>query len=234
MPCIEEYGFAARIIRWMKDGGIWIAGPLTDIRNPHGAKYEHTPFGHLEELTGAYLKYGVPARNNADDVDQAISGAYAQPLIMSAAKVKWDIGDYHGEEAARLWADAFELPDRCQPLGIYGSGPLQGLAAAFTAPVGDKGGGVIVLGTNPSAQTLARIVSLAFTKKNLGKGPETSPNVLAIERVTSDGKDAGMIVLEIGMKEGYVILPRPMKNIMTGKAVEGRVAMEPYSVLTAE
>jgi beta-galactosidase GanA len=235
MPCIEEYGFAAKITKWMENGGIWLAGPLTDIRNPHGVKYEKAPTGHIEKLTGAYLKYGVPMRNNADDVDRAISGAYAQPLIMSAAKIKWDINGLHETNNARLWADAYEIPDYCQPLGTYESGPLAGLTAAFFAPVGEKGGGIIVLGTNPTEQTLVHLINYAFIKKGLEKGIKTSANVLAIERTAKDSnRTAGMIVLEIGMKDGYVLLPQPMKDIVTGKVLKGRVDMKPYTVLLLE
>jgi beta-galactosidase GanA len=234
MPCIEEYGFSQKILQWVKDGGIWIAGPLTDIRNPHGAKYEKSPTGHIEALTGAFLKYAVPMRNNADDVDQAISGAYAQPLIMSAAKIAWNIGHYSETDAARLWADAYELPENCQSFGTYEKGPLTGLSAAFFAPVGEKGGGIIVLGTNPSEKTLIALSDFAFEKKGIKKSIETSPNVLAAERVSPEGKDAGLILLEIGMKDGFAVLPRPMKNLMTGEIVDGRVEIEAYSVLMLE
>jgi len=229
---MEEYGFAERIIQWIKAGGIWLAGPLTDIRNPHGAKYEKNPTGFIEELTGAYLKYAVPARNNADDVDGAISGAYAQPLIQSAAKIAWNINNYTETNAARLWADAYELPDNCQPLGAYTGGAFDALAAAFYAPIGN--GGIIVLGTNPSEQALVELANFAFAKKGLTKGIETSTNVLAVERVFSDNKNAGVILLELGMKEGYAVLPRPMKNVMTGEAAEGRIELKPYSVLVFE
>ena len=217
LPCIEEgeYGFAGRLVEWIEAGGIWIAGPITDIRNPHGAKYTKSPTGHIERLTGAYLKYSIPGNTIPSDID-------------------WDISGYLATEKIQLWADGYEIPENCVNFGTYAEGPLAGLSAAFFAPVGKNGGGIIVIGTNPGENTLANIAMFAFGLKGLQKGIESSPNVLAVERVSADMSDAGLSVVELENKEGYVELPRPMRNVMTGEVESGRVAVMPYAVLFYE
>jgi beta-galactosidase GanA len=211
LPCIEEYGFFDRLVKWIKAGGIWIAGPLTDIRNKNGVKYIKSPTGHIEDLTGAYLKYSIPGNTIPADIE-------------------WNISDYSAAEKIQLWADGYEIPENCQNFGIYAGGPLKGLSASFFAPVGQNGGGIIVLGTNPPEKALAEMTTFAFTRRGLKKGPETSPNVLAVERVSENGADAGIIVVEIDHREGYVNLPRPMRNVMTNEEAPGRIVVEPYTV----
>jgi beta-galactosidase len=218
MPCIDEYGFGSRLIEWIESGGIWIAGPLTDIRNIHGAKYIENPTGHIEKLTGAYIKYALPALTNPAPAD-----------------VEWSISEsYSVTEKAQLWADGYETPDSCQRFGVYSEEPLKGLAAAFFAPVGSSGGGIIVLGTNPSDKTLIELISFAFARKNLKKGIETSPNAVAVERVDKTGADAGLIILETGFTDGCAVLPHPMKNIVSGETLCDHVNIGPYTVLFLE
>ena len=60
MMTIQEGDLPARIMQWVKDGGTWIAGPLTDVRNEIGARFKDRPLGILEELTGAHWDYSVP------------------------------------------------------------------------------------------------------------------------------------------------------------------------------
>jgi beta-galactosidase GanA len=215
LPCVEEYGFFDRLIKWIEAGGIWIAGPLTDIRNTHGAKYTKSPTGHIEALTGAYLKYSIPGNTVPADIE-------------------WDIAGHAATEKLQLWADGYEIPANYQNFGTYAKGPLKGLCASFFSPVGDSGGGIITIGTNPGEKTLAEITKFAFDRQGLQKRIENSPNVLAVERVFDDLSDAGLIVVEIENKEGYVDLPRPMRNVMTDEIVSGRIEVPPYAVLFYE
>lgn len=218
MPCIDECGFGSRLAEWIESGGIWIAGPLTDIRDACGAKHGQNPTGRIEQLTGAYLKYAVPAIT-----------------FPAPAEIRWDIPGAHSTaEKAQVWADGYETPENCERLGVYAEGELKGLAAAFFAPIGSDGGGIVALGTKPSDKTLAEIASFAFLRKGLKKGPETSPNALAVERISADGSEAGIIALEMGFAEGYVVLPRPMKNIITGEPLSGRVELNAYAALFLE
>ena len=60
---LEEHDFHDRIAKWVEDGGVWVTGPMTDIRTNIGSKYKHAPYGSLEEVTEARLAYILPEDN---------------------------------------------------------------------------------------------------------------------------------------------------------------------------
>ena len=216
MPTIDEYGFSERLTKWIEDGGIWIAGPLTDIRDVNGGKYKENPTGHIEDLSASYLAYSMPATTIPIDIS-------------------WKFGDYEAREKAVVWADGYKIEtEKCLELGVYTDSPLQGLSSAFFAPIGAKGGGVIVLGTHPSEKTLTEIVKYVFKSKNIKPGPETSANVVAVERVDETGADAGLVIFETNNSDGFAVLPYHMKNIMTGESLSGRIDLQAYAAIFLE
>lgn len=60
MPILDEYGLPERIAEWIKNGGVWVTGPMTDIRTADGTKYTDRLHGMLESLTPAYLNALCP------------------------------------------------------------------------------------------------------------------------------------------------------------------------------
>ena len=60
---LEEANFRQRITQWVEDGGVWVVGPLSDIRTAVGTKYQTSPYGFLEELCGVRLAYILPDDN---------------------------------------------------------------------------------------------------------------------------------------------------------------------------
>jgi len=55
-----ENNFKEKIIEFMKNGGTWIVGPMSDIMTDYGTKYLDSPHSFIEELTGCYLKDLIP------------------------------------------------------------------------------------------------------------------------------------------------------------------------------
>ncbi len=41
----------------------------------------------------------------------------------------------------------------------------------------------------------------------------------------------GLILVEYGAKEAACVLPEPMTDLLTGRALSGRVVLKPYEVL---
>ena len=54
LACADENGFKERITEWVKQGGTWIVGPMSDIMDGNVNRYTHAPYGFLEELAGVY------------------------------------------------------------------------------------------------------------------------------------------------------------------------------------
>ena len=49
-----------KIKDFVNGGGVWIAGPMTDVFNDCACKYQDTPFGFLEEFAGIYTEFHYP------------------------------------------------------------------------------------------------------------------------------------------------------------------------------
>ena len=59
MLTLEDGDLSERIEQWVKNGGVWVAGPMTDQRNSIGAHYTDRAMGILERMTGVRLEYGI-------------------------------------------------------------------------------------------------------------------------------------------------------------------------------
>ncbi len=202
---LEEHGLAARIARWVKEGGVWVVGPLTDVRNAEGARYRDRFYGMLEELTGIRWLYGVP------DTEGHV-------------KAEWSDG---GAFAGETW---FEMCEDCGGDTFVrvteGHSAFIGKALAVKRRVGK--GCVIWLGAIPSREDAARLIRLACLESGV-EGIETEGEVMVSPRAGEAGE--GLIAVEYGAREASCLLPRPMTDLLTGRRLEGRVAMKPYDVL---
>ena len=52
---LEDGDLGDRIEEWVKNGGTWIAGPLTEVRKGVGTHYTDNATGRIERMTGATL-----------------------------------------------------------------------------------------------------------------------------------------------------------------------------------
>jgi len=203
---LEEGDFMSRLADWIRAGGIWIAGPMTDIRNADGAKYMDSPFGLIEKLTGVYRAYGMTAHSIPAWVD------------------------WNGTKAETgIWTDVFvpgegqEVLARYESLSEEEPSPFSGGAAAVWCPVGK--GGVIVVGTRPSREALQELVRFAFCRAGIALSTRSSANVLALER---SGAEQGVIAVEVEHKPGTMILSGQYRDVVSGEEYSGEVALKPY------
>ena len=126
----DEKALKERIIEWVKAGGTWIVGPMSDIMTEYSSKYTHAPYSFLEELAGVYTKYELPVGN---DVYRA----------------KWVDGA--GEIGLSICYSAYELRG-ARALAVYENGEFAGLPAITEHRVGR--GRVVLLGSLPDLNTL--------------------------------------------------------------------------------
>ncbi len=179
LPNAARDGFETRIVEWIKNGGTWIAGPLTDIMTECASKYTDKPYSFLEELSGVYTKYQLPVE------DESI-------------KAKWNDGE---EIKLRMGTDAYEVVD-AESLASYVSDELENLTAIARRKVGK--GQVIILGSAVDKDSLLKLINrapIAKASSNIDLVERTGKEngIIAME---IEGKD-GYIVLD---KEYYDIL----------------------------
>jgi beta-galactosidase GanA len=205
---LDQSGLRERLKTWIENGGTWVAGPMTDIRTADGTKYTNSPFGSLEEWTGAFCKWQIIG--NMDD---------------ALFDVQWADGTQSG---GRIWYDAFEAPENAEVLGLYANARLAGKVAAFSVPFGK--GKIVVLGTVPTREGLRSLLASPLAAAKISPLVEASENILFMARSGEGG--SGLTVAEIGGKTGEFTLVSGMTDLLTGKMFKaGRVEVAPYEVM---
>lgn len=126
----DEKGLRGRITEWVKAGGTWIVGPMSDIMTEYSSKYTDAPHSFLEELAGVYAKYDLPVAN----------GEYA---------AKWT--GFEGAIGLSACYSAYELRGAAA-LAVYTNGEFAGMPVITENKVGK--GKVILLGSLPDCATL--------------------------------------------------------------------------------
>ena len=207
---LEERNLSEKIEQWVKDGGVWIAGPMTDIRDDIGAHYTDAETGMLERLTGARLVQQVP-----DHIHRI--------------RCEWQDGT---EFEACNFLQLFEIPEDAESLAAVKSGfsTLEGLHVLFKKKVGK--GLVIVLGAMPEAQDMERVLKLALEESGVAHF-EFTGDVVAAWRGDSE-KRRGIAAQEIAGQPGELKISGTMTDLLSGKEYTGVVLLEPYQTVILE
>ncbi len=209
MMTLEDAGLPGRILQWVKDGGVWVAGPMCDIRNTIGAHYRNSDTGMLEKITDSVLSYSVPD-----------STEFVRP--------QWSDGkDFTGDK----WYELYTPGENAEVLvGVKdGHSAVVGKAVVFRVKLGR--GEIIVLGSMPSEEDMKKIISLAAA--DAGISPvKISGGIAAVPRKGENTE--GLILAEYKNEGGTCVLPYPMTELLSGRVLDGRITLKPYDILVLE
>lgn len=133
----DEHGFKERITEWVKEGGTWIVGPMSDIMDTNVSKYTHAPYSFLEELAGVYTKYQKPVANEV-------------------FKAQWE---NDGACGVSMCYDAYECNEGTKSLARYTAGEFAPLSVITERKVGK--GKVILVGSVIAHGDILRLVNRA-------------------------------------------------------------------------
>ncbi len=137
LATVDENGLKERVIEWVKNGGTWIAGPMTDVMDGNVSRYTNAPYSFLEELAGVYVKYQKPIDNDV-------------------FKAQWT---NDGECLISACFDAYECKEGTENLAHYVTGEFAPLSVIAERKVGK--GKVILVGSVISHGDLLRLVNRA-------------------------------------------------------------------------
>ena len=132
----RENNFYERIVEFVRNGGTWIVGPMSDTMDSNVTKYVDAPYSFLEELVGVYTKYQKPIDN---DVFRA-EFTDGTPCGVS------------------MCFDAYEVSKGTTSLAKYSGGEFDGLTVIAQKNIG--AGKVILLGSVPTHDDIRRLVGL--------------------------------------------------------------------------
>lgn len=206
MLTLELGDLAERIRKWVEQGGTWVVGPMTDLRNDIGAHYVDRETGMLEEFTGATLAYQVP------DAEHRIG-------------CQWADGDAF---MANLWLQLFDAPADAEVLVKTTDDyfPVLGdKALVFEKKIGQ--GKVIVLGTIPSEEDMYRLLDIAIRESNAQKFDVTGKLMVAKRE---GANQEGYTVVSHTSAPAKLRLDGTFEDLLTGEICSGAISMDGYQV----
>jgi len=204
LPALDEGNLRERIKSWVESGGIWIVGPMSDIRTIHATKFRHAPYGSLEEWAGVRCRYEIPG----------------EPRDFG---IRWWDGR---TSAGSVWYDGLEVRT-AEPIALYTEYPFEGLAAVTRTTMGR--GQIIMLGTLPRPDDFKALVTTAAKEAGIVPVADASPNLIVIPREGTGGR--GYVCVEVENQPGNINLTKPMVDLLTGKKRQGNTQVDPYGVM---
>ncbi len=205
---LEESDFRSRITRWVENGGVWVVGPLSDIRTSIGTKYKNSPYGFLEDLCNIHLDYILP-----DDRGQIT--------------LTNELGEsVKANRSYELFADG-----NFKPLLTVtgGHSALLGKHCALSCRIGK--GQIILLGTFPEKNEMARLIRKAATMS--GATIHNASDGIMITR-RSDGSQEYNIAASVNGATGEYRFDGKYRDLITDQIHENSISLAPYQVAVLE
>ena len=201
---LEENNFAGRVTEWVRDGGVWVVGPISDVRTSIGTKYKSAPYGSLEDILGERLAYILPD----DDGRIALENDEGEQVRGGAVYELFDKGEFEP------WLTVKS-----------GHSAILGKCAAFAKKLGK--GYIVMLGTLPEQKELSRIVTKAAQMADACIY-DVDDGIMVTRRVRDD--DTLYVVASVGGKAGELRFCGEYRDILSGEVYEGSVKLEPYEL----
>ncbi len=209
MLTLDQGDLRERITKWVKNGGIWITGPMTDIRTNDGTRYTDRLHGMLESLTPAVFKYWFP------DQEKRV-------------KSEWKDGETFG---GNIYYEIFE-PNKEADIVTATEGHKEVIGGSVMQcfPVGK--GFVYVLGTMPDEKDMNKLITMVCEKANVPCNITEGNSILVSPR---KGKDTeGVILVDICGKGGNYHNKTRYRDIISEEVFENDIPVKPYEVMVLE
>ena len=196
LASLEHENLAERILTWVKNGGIWITGPMTDFRTASDAKYTKSTTGHLEDAADITIDFTIPAYSgNAPD--------------RHTYTVSFEDG-MQGE-AQYVVYDAIIPGKTAKTLAKYvDEDYLNGYSAVTETPYGK--GRIIVIGCILDRPTQLALIRKVCAEVGITPFVEASTNLTTVKR---EGAFEALVAIENDFVEGSLIAPFDCIDMLT-------------------
>ena len=202
---LEDNNLAERMKHYVEDGGVWVVGPMTDIRNAIGAHYTDRAMGMLEDWLGVRLDYSVPTDG-------------------SLLKCAWTDGS---AMPAPCWVELFTLLRGGETLAAVTAGHSALMDKTVIARFRVGKGTVILCGALLDDADMKKLLKIAYVEAGITPY-QTIGSLNVIPRVGDAGE--GLILCETGNAPASLTLNAPMTDLLTGETFTDTVPVEPYGV----
>ena len=199
-----EPALAERIRKWVEAGGVWVVGPMTDIRDENGAKFRDRPLGTLESMLNVHWDYSVP------DAESALKCAWSDGTPFESG----------------VWNELYEADGALATVTVSPHSALLGKAVLLERRIGK--GRVLLLGAAPGRATMRKLLSYAMDLAGVAHGFGDGDAIVVSPRHGDAGE--GAFLVEYAGKGGRVTLPKAGTDILTGEKLSCDVPLAPYQV----
>ncbi len=209
MITLDQGNLRERITKWVRDGGIWITGPMTDIRTKDGTRFTDRLHGMLEDLTPAVFKYWFP------DKEKRI-------------KAKWNDGE---EFSGNTYYEIFEPNENADMVTVTG-GHKEVIGGSIMQRFSVGKGFVYVLGTMPDEKDMNKLITTVCEMANIPCN--TTENGTLIVSPRKGDKTEGVVLLDVCGKGGKYHNKTRYKDIISERVFENDITVSPYEALVLE
>jgi len=209
MITLDQGKLRERIADWVRNGGIWITGPMTDIRTNDGTRFTDRLHGMLESLTPAVFKYWFPDKEKS-------------------VKSKWDDGETFG---GNTYYEIYE-PNVDADIVTVTGGHKEIIGGAVVQCYSVGKGFVYVLGTMPDEKDMNKLITAVCEKADIPCNTTEGNSIIVSFR---KGKDTeGVILTDVCGKGGIYHNKTRYKDIISERAFDDDIVIKPYEVMVLE
>lgn len=209
MITLDQGNLRERITKWVENGGIWITGPMTDIRTKDGTRFTDRLHGMLESLTPAVFKYWFPDR--AKNIN-----------------AKWNNDE---EFSGNLYYEVFEPSSDADIVNVT-SGHKEIIGGALLQRFAVGKGFVYVLGTMPDEKDMNKLIVTVCEMANIPCN--TTENGTLIVSPRKGDKTEGVILNDVRGFGGVYHNKEKYKDIISGEIYDSDITVEPFGVKVLE
>ena len=185
---LENRGLAEKILKFVENGGTWLATPLTDVRTASEAKYRTAPTGVLEKAANVEISFTIPAYSDASEDGHGYSA----------------FDECGREYTARDFVyDALTPGDGVRMIARYTDEEYLRDYAAITESTYGKGK-IVMLGFVPTEETIVKIISRYCAEAGIAPFVEADKNVCVIKRC---GDFEAIVAIEHEFKDATLTAP---------------------------
>jgi len=209
MITLEQGKLQDRIVKWVQNGGIWITGPMTDIRTKDGTRFTDRLHGILESLTPAVFKYWFPDRGKS-------------------VEAKWKDGESF---CGNAYYEIFE-PNESADIITVTNGHKEIIGGSVMQCFSVGKGFVYVLGTMPDKKDMNKLITTVCKKADIPCGITEGNSIIVSPR---KGKDVeGVVLVDVGGNGGIYHNKTKYRDIISGRTFEGDITVNSYEVMVLE
>lgn len=209
MITLDQGGLRERIKKWVENGGIWVTGPMTDIRTKDGTRFTDRLHGMLEDLTPAVFRYWFP------DKEKRIKAVWND-------KSDFDSNTYYELFKPNPSADLVRVTAGHK--AIIGSAVLQCFRVGK--------GFVYVLGTVPEEKDMKKLIAAVCERAGITCNNAEGNSIIVSPR---EGKEtSGVVLVDVCGKGGIYRSETEYKDIISGRVFKGDIVVAPYEVMVLE